>query len=236
MLRFKSLQDGPEHYVDQPRVPSAMPGGKRFRLCHGAEERARCLLHFFPARAVSIGDAFQHAPEAGAAHAILRRKVSAAIERPAVGEQKPGERPTTLAGDSAHGRLVTRVHVWSLVSVHLNGDEQSVDQRCKFGIVVALAVDDVAPMAPYGANIEQDRLVFARVRRHIKRLRAPFVHTPRSWCAAERKYGLVDSARRFAFSSLTGKLPFAGMPAVVPRRSAAGYGHWMESCQRSASS
>ena len=35
-----------------------------------------------------------------------------------------------------------------------------IDQRGKRGIFVTFAVDDVAPVAPHRADIEQDRLIF----------------------------------------------------------------------------
>ena len=67
--------------------------------------------------------------------------------------------------------LVPDVDIGALVPVHLHGDEVVIDDPGDLGILVRLAVDDVAPVAPHGADVEQDRLVLRL--RPSERLVAP---------------------------------------------------------------
>jgi len=65
-----------------------------------------------------------------------------------------------LAGNGTDGGLVAGVHVRALVAVDLHSDEMFVDDFGDFGVLVAFAVDNVAPVAPDRADIEEDGLVF----------------------------------------------------------------------------
>ena len=56
--------------------------------------------------------------------------------------------------------MVARVHVGPFVAIDLHGNKLLIDQRRKGGIFVTFAVDDVAPVAPDRADIEQDGLIF----------------------------------------------------------------------------
>jgi hypothetical protein len=56
--------------------------------------------------------------------------------------------------------LIARVDVGTFVAIHFHRNEQAVDEFSDFRILVALAIDDVAPVAPDGADIEENRLVF----------------------------------------------------------------------------
>ncbi len=61
----------------------------------------------------------------------------------------------------------------ALIAIHLHGHKMLINERGDFRIFVGLAVHDVAPVAPYRANIEQDGLVLsmrARERRLAPRL------------------------------------------------------------------
>src|SRR5262249_51703094 len=71
------------------------------------------------------------------------------------------------------GRLVARIDVGPLVAVHLYGYEMLVDDFRDHRIFVALAVNDVAPVTPHRADIQQDRLVMGFGPR--KGVVAPFV-------------------------------------------------------------
>ncbi len=109
-----------------------------------------------------IGHGEQDAREAGAAIALFRREIGAAEEGLAVGGEEGGKRPAALAGDRLHGCLVAAVDVGALVAVDLDGDEVFVDDLGERGVFVRFAVHDMAPVAPDGADIEQDRLVVRR--------------------------------------------------------------------------
>ncbi len=110
--------------------------------------------------AVGIGDGEEDAAETGTAHLIFGREISAAEKWLSVGKKKASERPAALAGDGADGGLVTRVDVGALVAIDFHGDEMFVDDLGDFGVFVAFAIDDVAPVAPDGADIEEDGFVF----------------------------------------------------------------------------
>jgi hypothetical protein len=55
--------------------------------------------------------------------------------------------------------LIAGVDVGALVAVDFHGDEVFVDDFGDFGVLVAFAVDDVAPVAPDGTDVEEDGLV-----------------------------------------------------------------------------
>jgi len=102
----------------------------------------------------------QHAAKARpAVSVVVRREVGAAEEDLAVRGQKRGERPAALPAQRLYGALVAGVHIGPLVAVHLDAHEIAIQDLRDAGIFVRLAVHDVAPVAPDGADIEQDRLV-----------------------------------------------------------------------------
>ena len=101
------------------------------------------------------------------------RKVRAAVKRPSVGKQKDSEGPATPAGHGGHGGLVARIHIGALIAIHFDGDVQAIDQLGQTRIVITLAIDDVAPVAPDRADVQQDGLVFGA--RASEGLRTPFL-------------------------------------------------------------
>src|SRR6267378_3191259 len=109
--------------------------------------------------AIGIGNGEKNAAKTGAAHLVFGREIGAAEKRFAIGEQKTGERPAALAGNGADGGLIAGVDVGTLVTVNFYGDEVFVDDLGNFDVLVAFAVDDVAPVAPDGADVEKDGLV-----------------------------------------------------------------------------
>ncbi len=64
-----------------------------------------------------------------------------------------------MAGDGADGGLVAGIDIGALITIDFYGDEMFVDDFCNFGVLVAFAVDDVAPVAPDGADVEEDGLI-----------------------------------------------------------------------------
>ncbi len=110
--------------------------------------------------AVGIGDREKNAAESRAAHLVFGREISATEKRLSVGKKKTGKRPAALAGNGANGGLVARIYVGALVAIDFHGHEVFIDDFGDFGVFVALAIDDVAPVAPDGADIEEDGFVF----------------------------------------------------------------------------
>ena len=80
-------------------------------------------------------------------------KVGATEVGLAIGGEECREGPSALAADSRDCSLVAGVDVGPLVAVYLDGDEVLVDDLRGFGVFVAFAVHDVAPVTPDGTNI-----------------------------------------------------------------------------------
>src|SRR4029077_7856417 len=99
VVRIKMLANGIRQLVNQSRRPASARSGNKLCLLHGSHQSAGGFFYFVPSGGKSLGDTLEHAAKAGAAHGVLRGKVSAAVKGPAVGQQKTSERPTALAGD-----------------------------------------------------------------------------------------------------------------------------------------
>ena len=128
--------------------------------------RARVRHHAIALFAVRTRDFHQHPvksrPSIGI---IIRREVGAAEEHLAVRRQKGGEGPAALPAQRLHGPLVARVDIRTLVAIDLDADEIAVQDLGDLWILVRLAVHDMAPVAPDGADVEEDGLLLlARAR------------------------------------------------------------------------
>ncbi len=110
----------------------------------------------------SVGNRKQNAAKSRAVHLIFRRIIGAAIERLTIGHQETGQRPATLPANRADRGLIARVDVGPLVAIHFDRHEMFIDELGDFRILVALAVNHMAPVAPHRADIEQDGFVVAR--------------------------------------------------------------------------
>ena len=161
------------HIVQQARRKRAAGFAERLRLRHRVRQCLRRTVHVRAALAVGLGHRGENSPESRPPHGVVRREIGPAEKRPPIGRQESGQRPAALAGDGADGRLVARVHVGPLVAVHLHGNVELVDECGDFGVLVALAVNYVAPVAPHRADVQQDGFVLGA--RPRKGLFAPFV-------------------------------------------------------------
>ena len=145
--------------VNYGEVEIASRAGVALGLHDGIGERGGSLLEVGTFLLVGLGDSEQNAAKTRAAHAVFRRKVGAAEKRSAIGEEESREGPAPLAGNGADRGLVAGIHIGPLVAIDFNRDEMFVNDFGDGGIFVAFAVDDVAPVAPDGADIEEDGLV-----------------------------------------------------------------------------
>ena len=125
------------------------------------------------ARFECLGNREQDALESGPAAGVVGREIGATEERFSIRGEKGGERPAALSGKRADGGLIARVDVGAFVAIDLYWDVELVDHRGDFGIFIALAVDDVAPVAPHGTDIEEHGLFFGTSL--FKSLFPPFV-------------------------------------------------------------
>ena len=185
VLLVEQMQRGFDHRVDDAGIELAARAVKHFRFGDGFFERVGGVVHFARGDCESFGNAEENAFEAGAAHGVFGREIGAAEKRLAVGREERGERPAALSGNGADRGLIARVDVGALVAIHFHGNVKLIDHRRDFGIFVALAVDHVAPVAPDGADIEQDRFAFGA--RGLRKLASPHSYQSIGWCAAERR-------------------------------------------------
>src|ERR1700686_2986962 len=123
VLRVKHFESGLLNGLDYAGRDAAVASSGRFRLCDRLLNHLRLLDHVAMLFFVGVGDAEEDAFETGAAVAIVRRKIGAAVEGLAIGSEKGGERPSALTADGADGDLVAAVDVGALVAVDFDGDE-----------------------------------------------------------------------------------------------------------------
>jgi hypothetical protein len=116
--------------------------------------------HLAPLVVVRGDDAGHNLLDAEPAVARLRGKVRA----PGKGVTLRGERhgqgpdaPTAVEGGVRC--LVAGINVRPLVAIDLDRHEVLIDQRRNLGMLITLAVYDMAPMTPDGPNVEPDRAV-----------------------------------------------------------------------------
>src|SRR5258708_31876434 len=127
VLRVKQFDRGLRDFVDQLRTQRARLSRKRLRLADRARHALGGFEHVSMFFLVSLGQRQQNALEAGTPLMIVWRKIRTAVEGLAFRSKKRGKRPATLSADGLHRRLVTAVHVRTLVAVDFDGDEILVD-------------------------------------------------------------------------------------------------------------
>src|SRR5690349_20623053 len=109
--------------------------------------------------AIRLGDAGENTQKTGPSVLAVRRKVGAAEEDLSVRREKGRERPAPLRGERLDRALVPNIYVRRLVSIDLDTDEVLVEEGRNLWILVGLAVHNMAPMTPDGADIEEHRFV-----------------------------------------------------------------------------
>ena len=130
----------------------------------------RCLLVI-----VVVAHLLEDAFEAGTPVAVLGGKVGPAVKDIAFGGEECRQRPAALARKGAYRLLVAHVHIGPLVPVDLDGDKAVVYEGGRLFVLVALAVHDVAPVAPDGADIQENGLTLrGRLGEGFLPPRAPF--------------------------------------------------------------
>ena len=173
MRRVKLLERRFNHRVNHPGIENSARAVKDLCLGDSFGERVCRVVDFRAAHLERLGNRKQDALEPGPPPGVVRRKVGAPKERLAIRRQERRQWPAALPGDRTDRRLIARVHVGPLVAVHFHGNIEGIDQRCDFRVLVAFAVDHVAPVAPHRADIKQDR--FPLGASLVERLLTPFV-------------------------------------------------------------
>src|SRR3989442_2596190 len=152
-------------------------------LGEGSMEGFRLFQRVRPVRAVGVRHREEHTAEARPPVPVLRWQVRAPVETLAVRREERSERPAALARHRADGLLEARVDVRPLVPVHLDRDEVLVDDGREIGVLVRFAVDYVAPVAPGGPDVEQDRAIeFFRAAEGVLASRVPL-----DWLRSEER-------------------------------------------------
>ena len=159
VLNVEKLRDGFDLRVDDAGVEISSGAGEDFRLRNCVGERVGGALKFGAFVTVGIGDGEKDAAKSRPAHLVFRRKIGTAEKRLSIGKQEAGEWPAALAGNGADSGLIAGVNVGAFVPVDFHSDEMFVDDLRDFGVLVGFAVDDVAPVAPYCADVEEDGFV-----------------------------------------------------------------------------
>src|SRR5262249_35608549 len=104
---------------------------------------------------------------------ILGREISTAKEWPSVRSKESRERPASLSAHRLYGRLVTAIHIGTLVAIDFDRNVVVVNEFRDPRIFVGLAIHHMAPMAPHRTYIKQHRLVLAL--RFVECIGAPLV-------------------------------------------------------------
>jgi hypothetical protein len=165
VLRIEHIADALHDALHRFFVGRARTFLKALHLTEGFRNLRRAVVDLLAVRPVVVRDGFQQALHARATGAVVGRKIGAAVKRLTVRREKRRERPTALAGQGAHRRLVARIDVGAFVPIDLHRNERFVDDARHFCILVTLAVHHMAPVAPNGADVEQDGFVLlARLR------------------------------------------------------------------------
>ncbi len=184
------------------------------------------------ALAPALGDGQQHLPPRRHAVARLGRVVRAAVERDLRGREEDVQRPAALPGHDLDGLHVEGVDVGALLAVDLDADEVLVHERRGLGVLEALALHHVAPVAGRVADREEDRqVVDAGVLEGFRAPRAPVDRV--AGVLQQVRGGLVRqrvghrlSRPRAAAGSRTAGAP-ARAPTTGPRRPPCSRSPWL---------
>ena len=122
----------------------------------------RLLLDALALGAIDVQDLGQDRAEAGSAVLAVGREVGATVEQLPVRREERRERPAALPGDGLHRPLVPGVDVRAFIPVHLDADEVLVQELGQARVLVGLPIHHVTPVAPHGADVEQNRPILRR--------------------------------------------------------------------------
>jgi len=158
LARVEGPAELPGHLAQQRRVEVARRGFQTQEVAQVLGDYLRGLLHLVAAVLPPVDDREQHAAEAGhvAAVALVGREVGAAEEGLKVGREEDRHGPAAVAGRALDEGHVNLVEVGALLAVHLDADEVFVEDAADLGVLEALVLHDVAPVARRVADAEED--------------------------------------------------------------------------------
>jgi hypothetical protein len=171
--RMGELRRGTEAAVGRVKAAAQVAGGTAEQLIgqfalfglqphHRLEmirEAARLFLQSLTLLRPRLGDAHQHPAKRRQAVAVVRRKVSAAVERLEARREKHRHRPAAMPRHDLHRGHVNLVEVGAFLAVDLDADEVLVQKLADLRVLEALMLHDVAPVARGVADAEEDRPV-----------------------------------------------------------------------------
>ena len=155
----------------------AAAGRKARKFLHGLANLSGALDDVLLAVVIGIGQGAQETRKAGAAVAVVGRKVGAAVEGFLVRGEEHGQRPAALPGEQLHGGLVDVIQVGTFLAVHLDVHEVRIHQRGNLLILERFALHDVAPVAGGVADGQQNGPVLGVG--FVERLRSPGIPVDR---------------------------------------------------------
>ena len=171
-------------------------------------DRLRVLGDLFRLFAPEPRDLLQDATKSGSAVTVRRGEVRAPQEHFTGGRQERRERPAAFPGERPHLSLVATIHFGVLVPVDLDRDEILGEQARDLRVDVRPLVHDVAPVAPGGSDVEQDRA--AGPLGELERFGAPRM-------PVDRLFGGAAEVRRAAFRQSTRSAGFTRLGHDIRR-------------------
>ncbi len=168
--RRRELRWAAEPGVLGVELAGKAPGGRvqplrrrRFRPRQGARtaelagDAGSGIVDLSPAVDPRLGDRVQDLPERR--HSMRRPgwEVRAGVERPAIGREEGGHRPSALAGQRLDRLHVHGVDVWPLLAVDLDRHEPRVEVGSGRLVLERLVRHDMAPVARGVSDTEQHR-------------------------------------------------------------------------------
>ncbi len=191
-LRIVARHDRVQDFAAQGRFRARLDGLGRRR----SRDPGRYFVRGIPEARIGrvrFGDPVQHVRHPGALRAFIRRarrQVARDQHRSAVGRGETGERPPARA-ECLRRLLVVIIDIGTLIGVYLDRHELAVDQVRDLRVGIRGLVHHVAPVAPYRADIEQDRSIERS--RQLEARAAPGLPFHRSG----RRFAQVETRRVF---------------------------------------
>src|SRR5262249_26114645 len=117
-----------DHVIHDPRIEIRACRRKCFGFRDGFRKLVGGAFELVALVGEGVRDGLKNSRKTRTAHRILRRKICAAEKRTALWRQKTSERPAALPRNSAHGRLIARVHIGPLIAIHFYRNKVAIDE------------------------------------------------------------------------------------------------------------
>ena len=138
------------------------PGRLRLHALQGLDDLVPVAQQFGPVQLPLPLQVLEQALDARPPVGVLPGEVSACEDRPEVRGQEDAHRPAAMAARVEHrSRHVDFIQVRTLLAVHLDRHEVSIERLRDRRVFERLPLHDVAPVAGGVADAQEDQLVLA---------------------------------------------------------------------------